>query len=77
MPKVTSGRSAIPEVGEKKRKSRNLCWETGEGLKGLQKGQERSLSLANGSLQDFRETGARMREEGRGGPDFQELGSRG
>lgn len=49
-----------------------MSWEGGEGLKGLQKAIERSLSLANGSLQDFRETGERVREEGRGGPGFQE-----
>lgn len=72
LPKVTAGRLVIPKAGEKERKSRNLCWERGEGLNGLQKGLERSLSLANGSLQDFRETGERVREEGRGGPGFPE-----
>ena len=50
----------FPKQAERERKSKNLCWERAGGLTGLQKGLERSLSLACGSLQgleDFRETG--------------------
>lgn len=75
MPKVTAGRPSIPKVGEEERKSRNLCWERGEGLNGLQKGLEKSLPLVNGSLQDFRETGERKRAEA--ALVLQNLGSKG